>query len=467
MDPRIDKKTKIVCTIGPISKDATIMKGLIQNGANVFRINGAFEDIEGLRKFEELVRSVSTEIALMLDIKGHEVRLNLFSTPLIMKPGDIIEIGSKPEHGIYPVSYPDLYKDLSIGTRVLFDDGIVDSTVTDITADGIIKLKIITGTEIKPGKSLNIPNVLLSNAAITEKDKAQIDFCKTRGWSFVAASYIRNKEDALLVKKAIGDHPMRVIAKIEDIQGVNNLDEILDVVDGVMVARGDLGVEVAFEKLPMIQKEMIWKCNLRGKVVITATQMLDSMINNPRPTRAEVSDVANAIIDGSDAVMLSGESASGKYPVEAVTTMFKIAKEVEPFLKPQLIFTETAADVSTDALTKAAFQIAFDMEDKLKAIVVVTNTGGTAHLLGRYNLPQPIYAFVREEKYRLRLTMSKGINACYPFTEDYKDRDSAINAVIEEIKNKELASSGDSVLIIGNAYVTSTHFPNLFEIVKI
>jgi pyruvate kinase len=177
--------------------------------------------------------------------------------------------------------------------------------------------------------------------------------------------------------------------------------------------------------------------------------------------------VANAIIDGTDAIMLSGESASGKYPVESCNVMLRIAKEVEPFLKPELIFSDIASDVATDALTKAAFQLAFDMGDKLKAIVVLTNTGGTAHLLGRYNLPQPIYAFVRESEQRLRLTMSKGINTTYPMNRDYKDRDSALNAIIEEIKERKLVEKEDSVLIIGNAYVTSSHFPNLFEIVKI
>ncbi len=461
------KKTKIVCTIGPSSWPPEELKKMVDNGMNVARVNGAFADLPELERVEGLIKDASPDVALMLDIKGHEVRLNKFDEPIGIKVGQVIEIGNSEEHEIYPETFPNLYKDIPEGTVLIFDDGNVEALVREVTNDGVMKCEIVYGELFKPGKSINTPGIHLSNPSLTERDKDQIAFCKDRGWSFVAASFIRSKEDAEAVAKEVEGSHMKVIAKIEDQDGVDNLDAILDVVEGVMVARGDLGVEVPFERIPLIQKDIILKCNERGKPVITATQMLESMVEKVRPTRAEITDVANAIIDGTDAIMLSGESSTGKHPALAVGVMNRIAREIEPHLPPEIIYTKADAPEVTDALTKSAFQIAFELGEDLKAVIVVSLTGRTARLLGRFRLSQPIYAFVSEEAYRKRLMLSRGITKAFVFSESIEDRDKGIEEILEEVRKENLAETGDKILILGNGLTNSTFFPNIFEIIEV
>jgi pyruvate kinase len=461
-----DKRTKIVCTIGPSSWPPEVMKSMIDGGMNVARVNGAFADLDELQRVEELVWGISPEVALMLDIKGHEVRLNKFANAIQVKPGDIVEIGNSADYEIYPITYPDLYKDLQLGTRLVFNDGKLSAQVEEITQTGVIKCKILSGELFMPGKSINVPNVHLSNPPLTPRDKEQIEYCISREWDFISASFIRTVDDAQQVTKLTKGSHTKVIAKIEDQQGIDNFDAILAEVEGIMIARGDLGVEVPFERIPLIQKDFIKKCNVKGKVVITATQMLESMTTSPTPTRAEITDVANAIIDGTDAVMLSGETSTGQFPAEAVGVMSKIALEVEPHLKPRLYSERADVSPVSDALTKAAYQVATELGDEIKAIIVVTVTGRTAKLIGRYNLPLPIYAYVSEYAYVRRLSLSRGITKCFTLPKKYKDRDAAIQSIVEDIKSHKLIAAG-KVLVVGSSASNESFFPNIFEVVEL
>lgn len=460
------KKTKIVATIGPSTWDPEVMKSIIDTGLNVARVNGAFADIEELGRVAKLIRSFSTDVALMLDIKGHEIRLNKFDPDIKIKPGDEVIIGSSKKDKIYPITYPELYSNLKEGVTLLLDDGKVELEVKEIKNKKIYT-KVINGSVIKYGKSINTPGTTLLNPPLTKKDIKQIKFCIKDGWDFVSASFIRNADDAKRVRKYLDKSHMKVIAKIEDSQGVENFDEILEEVEGIMVARGDLGIEIPFERVPELQKEFIRKCNEKGKPVITATHMLESMIESPRPTRAEISDVANAVLDGTDAIMLSGESSTGKYPVEAVETMRRIALETENDLTPSLIPGIPDAPEVTNALTKAAFEVATSLD--IDSIIVVSKTGRTARLLGRFRITQPIYAFVSKDYYKRRMNLSKGV---YPFTfpQTYKDRDHALNGIIKEVIKKGFVNKTDKVLVIGNAVTALTekaYFPNIFEVVEI
>jgi pyruvate kinase len=307
------KKTKIVCTIGPASWDKEVLKQMIDNGMNVARLNGAFIDIPEMTRVANLIRELSPDVSLMLDIKGHELRLNKFEEDIKVNIGDEVVIGSTKEDKIYVATYMDLFKDIRVGKQILVDKAKTILEVTKIT-DGKIYTKVISGSVIQRGKGLNTPGTFLNNSPITDIDIEQINFAKADKWDFVAASFIRSKEDLGVIKPHLVNSSLKLIAKIEDGFGVENIDEIIENCDGIMVARGDLAVEVPFEKVPLYQKMMIKKCRDMGKVVITATEMLESMIEKPYPTRAEISDIANAVLDGTDALMLSGETTAGKYP---------------------------------------------------------------------------------------------------------------------------------------------------------
>ncbi len=460
------KKTKIIATIGPSSWPIQTLTQMYKNGMNAVRVNGAFADNEELKKVSTLARSISDKIILILDIKGHEVRLNRFDEPLKIKKGDEVVIGSSIKDAIYPVTYPVLYKDLTPGIRLLLDDGNVILEVTKIQNQKI-HTKVILGSLLKPAKGMNIPGVKLSNPPLTERDIEQIKFCIKDGWDYVAESFVRNREDVLAIKKYTDGSHMKIIAKIEDLQGVENFDEILEEVEGVMVARGDLGIEVPYERLPMLQKGMIKKCNAKGKPVITATQMLESMIEKPFATRAEISDVANSIIDGTDVIMLSSETSAGAYPAEAVETMRRIAVETEKYIKPKLLDDVPAASEITNATTKAAFEICTSLD--IDAVIAVTRTGRTARILSRFKIKQPIYTFVSQDYYMRRMNLSRGV---YPFTYNakYKDRDAALNAIIKEAVDRKLVKKTHKVLVIGNAAKAidrEVYFPNIFEIVEI
>ena len=385
----IHRKTKIVCTLGPATEDDAVLRELILSGMNVARLNfshGTHEThLNNIRRIEAFRRELNLPIAIMLDTKGPEIRLETFENGKVqLKKGQTFTLVTQSVVGNAErasITYPDLPRDIHEGTTILIDDGLVGMTVRSLTASEIVCIVNNDGV-ISDRKSVNVPDVDLSMPYLSAKDREDITFGVKNGVDFVAASFTRTAEDILDVRKlfsALGRTNVSIIAKIENMQGVQNIDEILRVSDGIMVARGDLGVEIPLEKVPVIQKMLIHKAYSSGKQVITATQMLDSMMKNPRPTRAEAADVANAIYDGTSAIMLSGETAAGQYPVEAVQTMARIAMCAEADINYRKRFKERDTDLTpdvTNAISHATCTSAHDLG--AAAILTVTKGGRTA-----------------------------------------------------------------------------------------
>ncbi|MFC4596927.1 pyruvate kinase [Cohnella hongkongensis] len=414
------RKTKIVCTIGPSSESLENTKKLIAAGMNVARLNFSHGDYEEHGNRIKTIRQASAElnktVAILLDTKGPEIRLGkLKEEPIELVQGEYITLTTEEILGDIdrvPVTYKDLPSDISVGSTILIDDGLIGLTVVDIQGTEI-KCQIVNNGQIKSKKGVNVPGVAISMPGLTEKDISDIKFGIEVGVDFIAASFVRRASDVLEIRELLERHDARhihIISKIENQQGVDNLDEILEVSDGLMVARGDLGVEIPAEEVPLVQKLMIEKCNRAGKPVITATQMLDSMQRNPRPTRAEASDVANAIFDGTDAIMLSGETAAGKYPVESVETMSRIAESAESALHYREIFTKQANAQQTsvtEAISQAVANSALDLD--AKAIVTSTESGYTARMVSKYKPKSPIIAVTPVEQVLRRLQLVWGV----------------------------------------------------------
>jgi pyruvate kinase len=463
----MEKRTKIVCTIGPSSWDVPVLKKLIKAGMNVFRLNCAF--LKDAKKeipwYANQLRQVSKDVALMLDIKGNDVRLNNFEEPITLKKNMELVIGSKEQDPIHPANHLELYKDLKKGNLVFFDDGSVKAEVSKIQNKKIY-LKILAGEILNPGKSLNTPGVYLSLPAVTAKDGEQIKIAIEDDWDFIAASYVRSKEDALEIKKHVKGSDIQIIAKIEEGMGISNIDGILEVMDGVMIGRGDMGVELPYEQIPVIQKMIIQKCNQLGKPVITATQVMESMKSNSSPTRAEISDAANAIWDGSDSIMTSGETTSGKYPVETVEAIARIADEIENYLEPRIIPDEYVSKENqvSVAVSHAAFDVALNMN--VDAVLISSKTGRFARFMARYDLPMPLYTFVTRPTYKRQLSLTKGVEA-FLIPPGCNTRECSIKKIIEFALENKLINKRSKVLIIGSVLQTELEFPNIFEYVDV
>lgn len=455
------RRTKIVCTIGPSSWNAETVKSMFEAGMNVARINGAFADVAELQRVEKLIRGISPRIALMLDIKGHEVRLNKFSEALPIRKGDVVVLGKDSTENIYPATFPNLYKDIEVGQKIMMDKGAAGLEVVKITTDGKIHAQVLFGEKIAPGKGMNFPGAKLSNEAITDIDKEQIVYCGKAGWEFVSASFIRNKHDIAVVKEAFGDSKINLIAKIEDQQGVDNIDDIIENSDGIMIARGDLGSELPLEKLPWLQKQIIHKCNQKAKPVILATNLLESMTVNVFPTRAEVTDVANGVMEGTDCLMTSGETAQGKYPIESVEMLDKIARETEQYLEPMFI-SETY--YSSNDLTLFPAQAIYEsaMDPEVDKVLVLSESGIESRILSRYNLPQPVIAFVSNVVFQNQLNLTKNVQG-YVFTSDKKDRDTIVRELIQFALKEKLILNVDRVIVTGKVNDADSNSPYLFE----
>ena len=426
----IMKKTKIICTMGPRTMDKIILKELIAGGMNVARFNFSHGSYEEHAERIALVRQVSEQlgipVALMLDTKGPEIRTGL------LKDGKKVSLEQGKEFTLYTeeregdetgcsITYQQLVYDVRKGDTILIDDGLIGLEVQRVSADKI-ECIIKNGGELGERKGVNVPNVKIHLPGVTQKDREDILFGIEQGVDYIAASFVRNSDCILDIREILEDNHGRdigIIAKIENAEGVENIDEILDAADGIMVARGDLGVEIPADQVPHIQKKIIHKCNRKCKPVVTATQMLDSMIRNPRPTRAEAGDVANAIYDGSDAIMLSGETAMGKYPVEAVRMMAKIAETTEAHLdysnlqklnkkqrKKDISMAVGFASVSTAEILKAS------------CLVVPTMTGYTARMISSLRPKTPIYAISPSEQAVRRMQLYWGVYAMPGETED-------------------------------------------------
>ena len=414
------KKTRIVCTIGPASEDEKMLRKLILAGMNVMRLNfshGDFEEHGGrIKTARKLGKELSKNIAILLDTKGPEIRTgNFVGGQTEFKKGQVSVITTEDIEGTsdrFTITYKELYKDVKPGGFILVNDGQVELLVDHVEGEDIVCVCANDGI-VKNKRGINVPGIKLGFDYLSEKDIADITFGCEQGVNFIAASFVRRAQDVLDVKKLLieNGHPeIQIIAKIENSEGVENMDEILKVADGIMVARGDLGVEVPAEDVPLIQKEIIKKCRAVGKVVITATQMLDSMQENPRPTRAEVSDVANAIFDGTDAIMLSGESAQGKYPEEAVMTMTKIALKTEETLDYDALLRKairTAPEDPSEAICMSVAEIASKFS--VAAIIVYTESGSTAKRVSRYRPESMVIAATPYEPVTRSLALNCGV----------------------------------------------------------
>ncbi len=468
------RKTKIVATLGPATNEVDIIKKLIEAGLNAARFNfshGSHEEHgQRMDNFIKAREEMNAYIPMMLDTKGPEIRTGVFATGKVtVEAGQKFTITTDEIEGDntkVSVTYKDLAKDLNIGSTVLIDDGLIELKVDEINGSNII-CTVMNGGEIGSRKGVNIPNVHVNLPALTQKDIDDIKFGITKGVDYIAASFIRSASDVLEIRKVLeknGGADIKIISKIESRDGVDNIDEILEVTDGIMVARGDLGVEIPFEEVPIIQKMLIKKCREKSKTVITATQMLDSMTKNPRPTRAEVSDVANAIYDRTDAVMLSGESAQGKYPVESIMAMDKIAREVESsfdYIKKfdqnrTVLLPNIASAVSHSACTTA-----HDLGAKL--IAVVSMTGRAVRMVAKYRPACPILACTPNDRTLRQLNLVWG---AIPMPVTYREDNfhQLFEDVCEASNQIGLTQVGDIVVFTGGTPLGSMGATNTLKV---
>lgn len=467
------RKTKIVCTIGPASESLENIKKLITAGMNVARLNFSHGDFEEHGNRMKIIRQACQElnktVAILLDTKGPEIRLGkLKEEPIELVQGEYITLTTEEILGDLnriPVTYKDLPTDVHVGSTILIDDGLIGMTVVDIQGTEI-KCQIVNSGQIKSKKGVNVPGVAISMPGMTEKDAGDIKFGIEMGVDFIAASFVRRASDVLEIRELLERHDARhinIISKIENQQGVDNLDEILEVSDGLMVARGDLGVEIPAEEVPLVQKQMIEKCNRAGKPVITATQMLDSMQRFPRPTRAEASDVANAIFDGTDAIMLSGETAAGKYPVESVITMSRIAERAESALHYREIFVKQAKAQQTsvtEAISQAVANSALDLD--AKAIVTSTESGYTARMISKYKPKSPIIAVTPIDQVMRRLQLVWGVTAVKGTMATTTDE--MFEIAVKGAMDSGMVRLGDTIIITAGVPVGRSGTTNLIKI---
>ena len=466
------KRTKIVCTLGPASQSEDVLRELILNGLNVCRFNfshGSHEEHKGRIDMVKKVREeLNKPIAILLDTKGPEIRTGNFADPeVLLEEGSEFTITMDEVVGtkeICTVSYKGLADDVKEGDTILIDDGLVGLRVKSVE-NGNIKCIVENSGIVKNHKGVNVPGVKINLPAITPKDVSDIEFGIREGIDMIAASFVRKASDVLAIREILeknnaGD--VLILSKIENQEGVENIDEILQVSDGIMVARGDLGVEIPTEEIPIVQKMIIKKCNELAKPVITATQMLDSMIRNPRPTRAEVTDVANAIYDGTDAIMLSGETAAGKYPVEAVKVMASIAKRIEQTLDYDRMLKEKGSKnvTVTDAISHATCTTAVDLN--ASAIITSTSSGYTAKMVSKFRPQAPIIAATSNEAVMRRLALTWGV--CPIKSALAGNTDEVIEKSIEASIESGYVKNGELVVITAGVPVGVSGTTNLIKV---
>ena len=467
-----EKRTKIVCTLGPASDSEEILTKLVESGLNVCRFNfshGSHEEHKArLDTVKKVREKLNKPIAILLDTKGPEIRTGQFSDPeVLLEEGNKFTITMKDVMGtkeMCTVSYKDLAKDVKSEDMILIDDGLVGLRVKEVNGDDIVCIVENSGI-VKNHKGVNVPGVKINLPALTEKDVKDIEFGIEQGIDFIAASFVRKASDVLAIREILEKNnaiDIKIISKIENQEGVDNLDEIIKVSDGIMVARGDLGVEIPTEEMPIVQKTMIKKCNEAGKPVITATQMLDSMIRNPRPTRAEVTDVANAIYDGTDAIMLSGETAAGKYPVDAVKIMATIAKRTEKTLNYDEILKNsfTREKSVTDAISYSTCSTAVALD--ASAIVTATSSGHTARMVSKFRPQAPIVAATISEIAMRQLSLSWGV---YPVKAELgSNTDDVIDYSIKSAKKLGYLNDGELVVITAGVPAGISGTTNLIKV---
>jgi pyruvate kinase len=469
------RKTKIVCTIGPASESVDKLVQLMEAGMNVSRLNfshGSHEEHGArIKTIREASEKTGKKVGILLDTKGPEIRTNDMENGAIeLVTGQECIVSMKEVLGTpekFSVTYDRLIEDVHTGAKILLDDGLIGLEVISIDkANNEIKTKVMNSGTLKNKKGVNVPGVSVKLPGITEKDAQDIIFGIEQGVDFIAASFVRRATDVLEIRQLLEDNNgshIQIIPKIENQEGVDNIDEILEVSDGLMVARGDLGVEIPAEEVPLVQKELIKKCNALGKPVITATQMLDSMQRNPRPTRAEASDVANAIFDGTDAIMLSGETAAGQYPVEAVQTMHNIASRAEQALNHKELLSARSKDTDhniTDAIGQSVAHTALNLE--VNAIITPTESGHTARMISKYRPKAPIIAVTSNENVVRRLALVWGV---YPqLGLKAETTDEMLSIAVDQSVNSGLVTHGDLVVITAGVPVGEAGTTNLMKI---
>lgn len=451
------KKTKIVCTMGPNTNDENIMRKLVQNGMDIARFNFSHGDHEEQKMRMDMLKRIREEekkpVAILLDTKGPEIRTGVLKDgkKVQLSAGEVFTLCTEDIVGDETkasITYPGLVADVQIGSTILIDDGLIELKVKE-KRDTEIVCTIINGGELGERKGVNVPNVPVRLPAITDKDRDDLKFGVEQEVDFIAASFVRNAECILEIKaflKECGASYIPVIAKIENAEGIKNIDEIIRCADGIMVARGDLGVEIPAEEVPYLQKMMIQKCNDNYKPVITATQMLDSMIRNPRPTRAEVTDVANAVYDGTDAVMLSGETAQGKYPIEALQMMVHIVENTEEHLDYELILKkagEHRMKSASSALGHATVTTANNLS--AKCIITPTVSGATARVVSKFKPQMDIIGISPNEATLRRMQIYWGVRPLKSI--EVRTTEDICNSAIDLICAKQIAETGDVVIL--------------------
>ncbi len=447
------KKTKIIATVGPASASKETIKKMVQAGMNGVRINTAYGNLSQYQATIETARGIA-EIPIIIDLKGPEIRLKA-AQPEVLSKGDTLEVGFDGEDVCFN---HDFYDQVAVGDVILIDNGKIRTSVAE-KANRKLQLLVSMGGAIEDGKGVNLPSKHLSVSTLSEKDLELVSFAKKHDVEFIALSFTRDAKDVLELSVA---HKFEggIIAKIENHEGVQNAQEILEAASGIMVARGDLGVEIEPEKVPLVQKLLIKLCNQKGKLVVTATEMLESMINQPNPTRAEVSDVANAILDGSDAVMLSGETAIGQFPVEAVEMMTRIAHETEVAVKSKV--EDTAFVNISDTVSRAIQRICQSMP--LDRVITLTKSGYTAKMIARFKIAQPIIAVTPDIKVKKQLELTFGVQ---PVLFDYLNEKDRISAVSNQLYAMHLLKDAETVLFTAGERTVMEHASNAIEIHKI
>lgn len=467
------RKTKIICTLGPAVDNEEVLKKLMLKGMDVARINFSHGTHEEHKKRVDMFKKVRAEVGrpipLLLDTKGPEIRTGRFESGEIeLKQGDCFVLYNSDMVGNSKgatITYKELYKDVRKGSSILINDGLVELEVDEIKGKDIY-CTVLNGGVIGNNKGINVPGAEIHLPSLTEQDVEDIKFGIENEFDFIAASFVRKASDVIEIKKVLekhGGHGIKVIAKIENREGIQNCDEIIKVSDGIMVARGDLGVEIPVEEVPVVQKMLIEKCYRAGKPVITATQMLDSMIRNPRPTRAEASDVANAIYDGTSAIMLSGETAAGKYPVESLEMMAKIAEKAENSMDYWKRFSSMQYDMVTsvtNAISHATCTTALDL--KASAIITVTQSGHTARMISRFRPACPIIATTVDPRVHRQLSLSWGV---LPYlVSEASTTDEMFDAGVDKALESGLVRNGDLVVITAGVPIGVSGTTNILKV---
>ena len=471
------QKTKMIFTIGPSSDNEEILTEFIKIGMNVARLNFSHGTHETHKDKIELIKKIRTNLntptAIMLDIKGPKIRThNFINDGVELEAGQNFTFICDKEilgnNKSCSITYEELYKDVNIGGTILVDDGLLSFEIIDIQDKNII-CRVLNDGIIKNHKGVNVPNVSINLPPVTEKDKDDLIFGCKMEVDFIAASFVRKASDVLEIRDLLNSNNgknIQIIAKIESQEGVNNIDPILSVADGIMVARGDMGVEIPIERVPIIQKNIIKKCNEAGKIVITATQMLDSMIRNSLPTRAEACDICNAIFDGTDAIMLSGESASGLYPIEAARTMSKIAKETEAHLDYNYLnqrLKEPAMYDFAEAISYSTCRTSNVLN--AKAIVAATNSGSTAKLVSKYKPKCPIIAITPHSDVMQGLSLNFGVLPV--LCQQFATTDDILTEAKTVVKSLNIAQEGDDIIVAAGMPTNYTGGTNMLKIEKV